>query len=280
MPSGQRTNLPPSFTNVARGQAARGHYPSPPTNAWSKSNAGGLLRTATSNARTAASNVMAGPTSVPQSGAAPIVLNPSNVPSPSFIGQAHRVNQSQAPANMSTMTHAPATHGPVAKLSNRHPEQYERGDIINLPFHEPNTDTRLGPSDPHLAHTCAGYVFSKRRYAIVLWVTSRDLFCVPIFSSHGGGITTKAHWLRDEYICLMNRGDLNFNNQGKYPPLEAVGGKWLPSAYVHITGGFSIECRCDISISARLSTMSTDELYEHWRYLTHSARKRSGPNDP
>lgn len=276
MPAGQQGYTPPSHASIVRGQA-QGQNLTAPTNAWGGSSRNGLLRTATSNVRGAPSNAWSRgpPTSVHQPGTNPQILNPSNVPSPSLVGQAPRVPVSQAPSNMGGMTQAFATQCPVAKLSNKKAGDFRRGDIINLPFHGPNTDTKLAPGDHHLAATCAGYVFSKRRYAIVLWANLSDVFCVPIFTSHGGGITTKKERLRKEYICLTNRGNLTFVNQGIYPPLETEYGRYHPSSYVHITAGFVMECRCDISHSGRLTARSADDLYNHWCILTEAAQKSS-----
>jgi hypothetical protein len=176
---------------------------------------------------------------------------------------------------MSTRSQALATQNTVTKLSNRKAKDYRRGDVINLPFHEPNTNPSLTVGDPNLANTAAGYVYSKRRYAVVLWVNLFDVFCVPLYTFKGKGIGPKKEHVKQEYVCLKNNGEKNFYNAGPHPELEAEWGTFHPATAIHITGGFIVECKCDISFAGRLTKNSYDKLYNHWVDLSNTAVKRS-----
>jgi hypothetical protein len=118
-------------------------------------------------------------------------------------------------------------------------------------------------------------VFSKRRYAVVLWVTLYHVFCVPIYSFEGYGIGGKKDHQKREYVCLKSKGDQNFYNAGLYEPVESDWGNFHAASAIHVTAGFNVECRCDIAFSGRLTKEGYDVLYNHWLNMSQAAKLKS-----
>lgn len=204
-----------------------------------------------------------------------VLADPSNVPNPSVAGGVQRIPASQAPTNMTAMPNAQATQAPTAKLSNLKNSDYCRGDIVNLPFHAPNTNKNLDPTNANLANTKAGFVYSKRRYAVVLWVTETQIFCVPIFTYQGRGVTSRPWKQRFEYICLRSYNDNNYINDGNYDPVVTKSGILSNKSCIHITAGFVMECKSDISMHGYLDKKSHDRLYDLWQKLTEDAKQKT-----
>ncbi|KAF2773097.1 hypothetical protein EJ03DRAFT_324148 [Teratosphaeria nubilosa] len=94
---------------------------------------------------------------------------------------------------------------PHCKVSGRTKRNFRMGDIISLPYHSANMDQYLQPTDRRLAETCEGWVFSKRRMMIVLWLHADDMFAIPLFIWHGAGLQKKMHAIH-EYVDIKNKG--------------------------------------------------------------------------
>ena len=217
-------------------------------------------------------NAPTGPRSMQQ----PQYLNPSMAP---YASQAPAGNR--APSRYSTVSNGPRptrfANG-VCELSNWTPAQYKLGDIIALPFHEPNLNPSAKQHDVHLTKTVDGFAYTKRRMAVVLWMYGEDLFCVPLYSFEGKGFTSKPLWLHKEYVCVQNHDDKNFVPQGRYAPVVAIRrpnyDPFHPLSAIHITGGFKVACRANNSYCGRLSEVSHADLVKLWQDLCNDAKKQ------
>ena len=185
----------------------------------------------------------------------------------------------------------------VCKLSGLRKEDFQLGHIISLPYHTPNMDPTIDPAnDDRWVSTVEGPAYSKRRMMyvssilplfpervltiyhfsrIVMWKYKREMFCLPLYSFGKKGLRSKPEWIKNEYICMMNVGDKDFDNQGKYPPVEAkcYNGRSLDSnTTVHITGGVKVAYDEDIRKSGRMERQSFDDLIEIWLTLSRDAQ--------
>ena len=196
-------------------------------------------------------------------------MNPSVAPSASMVsiapssvaGSSYGVTNRRRRRPMRTCTN-------VCELSNYLPEDYRLGEIYWAPYHEPNQDPGLQPTDAHLKQTMAGYVYTKRRMVVVLWTYTDDMFCVPMYTFRGNGLQNKPRTQIPEYVCVQNDDDLNYQKQGVHDPVVAIrkpGRKpFHPEAVIHITGGLKVSCSVDNSYCGRLSEESYIYLRDLW----------------
>ena len=287
----------PSAAALARGQPrpAGGQVVNPVANGsqWYNKNKTNLLKSALSHATATSEKVpapannngdsaqlasqfgqlnMFGPWNPGQPGQK--VLDPSMGPTPSMVTtnwRAHTTVGSQA----SNRSFRKAVNSTVCKLSGFTRRDYRLGDVIALPFHTPNSNPNVDPSDRRLTNTVEGPAYSKRRMVVVLWIYQQDMFCVPLYTFEHKGLKNKPNFLKQEYVSMMNLGDAQFENQGMYPPVIIKCRKWSidPDTTVHITGGVRIACNEDISRVGRLTQESYCYLVGLWRTLSNEAQK-------
>ena len=130
------------------------------------------------------------------------VWNPSMGPSPSIMPSGQKIPTNPA-TNMSNMSQAqPITANQICKTFPRDAKYFKLGEIISIPFHEPNSNPNLQPQDHRLRLTWKGSVFTKRRMMVVLWIYKRDMFCLPLYSFNGAGLNSKSRFIQPEYVCL------------------------------------------------------------------------------
>lgn len=313
MPTAGPPPLPssrPSAAATARQQAAAPNAP----NAWSTAaNANGYLKRALSNASSQTSNSsrvtrsqnpgvfpIAGPSGLSQmqvagSSSTATPTPPANAPtgprgmqqqpylSPSVAPPAPSAPAaSQAGSRYSMRSNGPAGPRPgrfmngVCELSNWQPGHYKVGEIIAVPFHEPNTNPHVKPGDPHLTKTIDGHAYTKRRLAVILWIYEEDMFCVPLYSFDGAGFIQKPNWLHGEYVSLGNTDDKNFKGQGINPAVfanrRANSNPFHPLSAVHLAGGFKVACRANNSYCGRLTEESYFSLVQMWQKLCNKCK--------
>lgn len=193
------------------------------------------------------------------------MYNPSNAPSPSAMTVGPRAPVSAPPSQVG---HHGAIKNAVCVSSGYSRWDFTVGEIIGIPYHQSNTNPNVLPTDPCLAFTKQGPVYSKRRMVIVLWIHHYDMFCVPLFTHNGCGLGNKNSDARREYVCVMNEGDTNFNNDGMHDAIVAKCKYPLkPETSVHLGGGLKVSCKDDISRAGRLTKDSYKRLKDLWTWL-------------
>ncbi|TKA74514.1 hypothetical protein B0A55_08043 [Friedmanniomyces simplex] len=203
-------------------------------------------------------------------------FTPSEAPGATVMGNGGKVRQ--APTTQASTSSVVQQNGsPYCKLSNYRRQDFRHGDIISIPFHTPNMNPNVDPNDDCLAKTKEGYVYSKRRMLIVLWVYSQDVFCVPLYSFEGKGIQGKPETLRKEYVSVRNEADKRFVNQGLYPPIPVVSTKkpLTPMTAAHLTGGIKVNCSEHIVLCGRATMAGYERLLELWNDLCLKAQSES-----
>jgi hypothetical protein len=129
------------------------------------------------------------------------------------------------------------------------------------------------PNEPRLTITVEGPVYSKRRMLIVLWKHKQDMVCLPLFSHEGTGLNKKQHII-EEYICVMNVGDGNFQNPGRYPLVEAAmkHGALTPETTVHLACPTRVGYSENIAKIGQITEESHRLLVESWKDLCEEVR--------
>lgn len=200
------------------------------------------------------------------------VWNPSSAPAPSNNGY----NLRPLGTTSSFASYRSGRQGirnTVCTIGRYRQADFRLGDILSLPYHESNTNPHTTPGDKHLANTWIGPVYSKRRMVIVLWMHTRDMFCLPLYTFDHTGLRNKQHLLH-EYVSVQNYGDEKFQNQGMYPPVVADTTYPLDDdTTVHITGGLKVACNDDIKICGRVEREDYYDLVNLWQTLSNNAKK-------
>jgi hypothetical protein len=156
--------------------------------------------------------------------------------------------------------------GQYCKLSNMTRHDLNLGDVISVPFHTPNTDHKATNNDPNMSETRHGWAYSKRRMAIVLYIHGEVMFCLPFFSFQGRGIGAKPKDIIAEYACVRNDDDTHFINGGVHEPVAVnMNHPVDDKTTVHLTGGFMVECKADISKIGRVPKKSYFALTQLWK---------------
>lgn len=184
--------------------------------------------------------------------------------------------QSNAPSRATDRTRRQAFTNAVCKISNYTRRDFKLGDVISAPFHVANTNPHVKPDDERLTRTCEGHAYSKRRMMVVLFVHHYDLFCLPLFSFSGRGLTEKPDHIKTEYVCMKNAGAENFVNHGVHPPVEIQAHRPVTdSTTVHPTGGLRVGCNEDIARVGRLTEKSYFRLVEIWEKVVEEAQNQA-----
>ncbi|KAK3055558.1 hypothetical protein LTR09_003478 [Extremus antarcticus] len=178
----------------------------------------------------------------------PKVYNPSLAPRPSQITTYPRGQNSQ----VSTVSRAARrVANNVCVLSGYTKHNFQLGEIITIPLHQPDLNPHADPNDQCLAHTIQGPVYSKRRMVVVLWIYEEILFCVPLYT-------------------FGKRGP---KYQGNYKPIEAqTRYPCEPTSTVHITGAIPVRCEEDIGRCGRVTEDSFGRLVDMWDSLYNKAK--------
>ena len=201
--------------------------------------------------------------------------NPSLGPSQSMVSTNWRfrgASQSQT----SNRSFRQGINNGVCKLSGYTRLDFRKGDVISLPFHTANSNPNVDPNtDRRWIRTIEGPAYSKRRMMVVMWIHDRDVFCLPLYTFAGNGLSGKAHLPIQEFVCMKNVGDQQFVNQGVYPPVE-VQNRRMPmdrNTSVYITGGLKVACNEDIAHVGRMTRRSHADLLSLWKKLSEKAQQ-------
>lgn len=301
--AGPPPNSRPSAASIARNQAVGPNVP----NAWANTNGSTYLKRALSNANSQMSTSSKAPRSAypaaPTAGNSRLAQTnnassstatpPANAPTGPCAMQQPYMSPSMAPAastapaaSQAGSRYSTRSTGPrpqrfkndVCELSNWAPAHYKLGDIIAVPFHEPNTNPNLKVGNANLTKTIDGHAFTKRRMVVVLWMYAEDMFCLPLYSFEGNGFMAKPTWYHAEYVSLGNEGDQNFKGQGLYDPIFATHkptrDPFHPQSAVHLGGGFKVACRANNSYCGRLTEASYYALVQLWQDQCNKSKKQ------
>lgn len=199
--------------------------------------------------------------------------DPSQGPTPSAVTN----NWRTAPSQTSNRSIGQKLNTIVCVLSGYTKQDFQQGQIISLPFHTPNTNPNVAPTDHRLTLTCEGPAYTKRRMMVVLWLFEQDMFCLPLYSFEGKGIQGKPAWLRKEYVSMKNASDRDFRNQGFYDPVAVQMRRkpMNPMTAVHLTGGTRVGCQEDISMIGRMTQEGHRQLVRLWRTLNQAAQEEA-----
>jgi hypothetical protein len=209
----------------------------------------------------------------PASGAAK-VYDPSQGPTGSTATTAPKAPVPPA-TQLTNNTHPGPAITQICRRSRYTKYDFELGDIIALPYHTPNNNPNLLPTDRRLAMTCEGPVYSKRRMAIVLWVYQHDLFCIPLYTHSHNGLRNKGPNHIMEFVCIKNLGARDFFNQGHHPPLVADCKYPLDKdTSAHVAGAFRVACNDDITWAGRLTEDSYFDLRDTWKWVSERAKQQ------
>jgi len=202
------------------------------------------------------------------------IYDPSVGPTPSTMTTKWR--QTNAPSRVTDRSRRQAFTNAVCKISNYTRRDFKLGDVIAAPFHVANTNPNVKPEDQRLTRTCEGHAYSKRRMMVVLFIHHYDLFCLPLFSFSGRGLTEKPDHIKHEYVCMKNVGAQNFVNHGVHSPIEIQAHHPVTdSTTVHLTGGLRVGCNEDITRVGRLTEKSYFRLVETWEKVVEEAQNQS-----
>jgi len=189
------------------------------------------------------------------------VVNPSEGPTAAELPWRPKV-----PAAPTTQVSNMSAREQIASIYATKP-RYKRGNfskglIIALPFHTANLNANVVPNDRRLAKTVEGYVYSKRRMLVVMWMYKQDMFCLPLYTFESKGIQGKPDYLRQEYVSVQNASDKKFENQGVHDPIaaKAFTKRFDAVSAVHITGGVRVGCNEDISLCGKLTRRGYTQL--------------------
>lgn len=199
--------------------------------------------------------------------------DPSVAPTPSAMTTKWR--ETNAPSRTTRRTARQAFQNDVCKISNYTRRDFKLGEVIAAPFHVANTNPNVDPKDDRLTITCEGPAYSKRRMMVILFAHQHDLFCLPLYSFSGRGLTGKPDGLKVEYVCVRNVGAQAFVNHGVHLPVEVTARHPLTdSTTIQLTGGLRVGCNEDITRVGRLTEKSYFSLVELWEGLVNEAQKR------
>ncbi|PIB01499.1 hypothetical protein CB0940_00184 [Cercospora beticola] len=155
---------------------------------------------------------------------------------------------------------------------------FKIGEVIALPYHIPNLNPNHKITHDRLKLTCEGPVFSKRRMFVILWINQADMFCLPLYSFEGQGISKKQGDLKKDYIEVKNSGVASFKQLGLYEPVEMqTYDKSRPmtdSTTIHLTGGIKVDPQEHISMVGRFTEASHEDLLKLYNRLTSEAQRK------
>ncbi|KAK3641377.1 hypothetical protein LTR56_006887 [Elasticomyces elasticus] len=194
-------------------------------------------------------------------------LDPSAAPSPSVASTSRP---------MSTASSRPYSRWFKNKVCKYFPDRtagdFRKGDVISLPFHQANSNPNADEMDPNLTFSHNhGAIYSKRRMVVVLYIHRKDLFCLPLYSWNGKGVTNKP---RDQMREYNSTDGNNFHNQGVHKPVVIEKNKYplTPATTVALTAGLKVDCQEDIQDVGRLTEESYEHLFTLWLSLSEQAR--------
>lgn len=144
---------------------------------------------------------------------------------------------------------------------------FAQGAIIRLTHHSPNLDRKAQESGM-LKKTALGGVFSKKRWAIVLWKFDRQMMVVPIYSHDKKGITKHDARFYHEFVEITNAKDVR-----RYPKVgvhDVLGADMRPDfqfdstharkSCVSMAKAFSVDYQEKIEIIGDLTRESRSEM--------------------
>lgn len=199
--------------------------------------------------------------------------DPSNAPPPSMITAASSAQPSVAGSHAGGWTPGPMFDNPYYVKVWRTRTSFKRGDIISRPHHTPDNGRKINPHDRNLKETVAGYVYSKRRMLVVLWIYHDCMFCVPLYSHGGNGITHKTRLQQREYMALTNvPGEVKAAKFQRGSELLATFKEPIrPNTFVAVTAGTKVACNEVIKKVGEMEEKSYNRLVSQWHQLKDEA---------
>lgn len=154
---------------------------------------------------------------------------------------------------------------------------FNKGDVISVPFHVNNMNPSATFSDPSLRETEEGPVYTKRRMLVVLFKYKEGMLCLPLYSFGGRGIVAKAkpQDLLDHYVCLKDLKHANFINGGPNLPIDFVHAnpydQLSRATTIHLAGGIRVHWQEYVGLVGRLTREGYSRLLKQWKELQQRA---------
>ncbi|KAK5692825.1 hypothetical protein LTR17_025235 [Elasticomyces elasticus] len=203
------------------------------------------------------------------------LYDPSAGPSGSAASMNWRANSNASASSKSTRH--PVDNGVCKYYPNRSGRDFRQGDVISLPFHQPNTNPHVATTDPNLTvHNTFGGIYSKRRMMVVLYIYSQDMFCLPLYSWNGKGAGGRPEDLKHEYVGVKNSTDTYYENHCDHKPVVIEGNHnpMTPATTIVLTAGLKVDCREDINKVGRLTKPTYAHMLSLWRDLSVKAQQQ------
>lgn len=154
---------------------------------------------------------------------------------------------------------------------------FNKGDVISVPFHVNNMNPNATFDDRSLRETEEGPVYTKRRMLVVLFKYEEGMLCLPLYSFGGRGIVAKARPVdyREHYVCLRDLKHLDFVNGGKTPPVDFVHAspydRLSRATTIHLSGAIRVHWEEYIGLVGRLTKEGYLRLLKRWKELQQKA---------
>jgi hypothetical protein len=150
--------------------------------------------------------------------------------------------------------------------TNTTSDDYRIGDIIRVIHLTPNNDPKARIEDKSVGYNAStGPSQHKFRPSVVVGIYAGSLKCVPIFSSHGNGLSFKSSALRQDCVYVSEVGNTNTSQAKEHSVPEAIADASLrPGSYIHFTRDFPVGYREPIEHMGRL--LNPYDIYVVKRY--------------
>ncbi|CZT18628.1 uncharacterized protein RCC_04472 [Ramularia collo-cygni] len=154
---------------------------------------------------------------------------------------------------------------------------FNKGDVISVPFHVNNMNPDAKFSDPSLRETGEGPVYTKRRMLVVLFKYKEGMHCLPLYSFGSRGMKAKLTPFdtRDHYVCLRDIKHSDFVNEGSNAPVDFVHSnpydQLSRETTIHLAGGIRVHWEEYIGVVGRLTKEGYLRLLKHWKVLQQVA---------
>lgn len=195
-----------------------------------------------------------------------VALNPSEAPGRSTFGKDWR-SPGNITTQLSTQTQTQWIRTPTCVKSPFTRRIFQRGQVITLPFHQPNLAPDIDPADECLTLTKFGPVYTKRRMAVVLWRHKNEMMCLPIHSWGGRGIDSKPKFLKDQYMEIVNAGPEaeEYESKGSRGVLHAhMKHPMEKQGCVCLAAGFRVDYHEDLLVVGILDQQSIVRMVKGW----------------
>ncbi|GIZ40856.1 hypothetical protein CKM354_000417800 [Cercospora kikuchii] len=168
---------------------------------------------------------------------------------------------------------------PTSSSTGKTTEDWKIGDVLWVPWHTHNNDSKIQPYNVQLSHTQIGPLLTKWRTAIVIRKTGESMIVLPLFSWNGVGLANKVTRSRQfEYCCVQqaNQPKVEKHPTTDYTTVVLFSDdpdfELKPTSCVHLLGGYPVGYDHPAQKIGHLTTDSID-------CLKHSVRKAESQAD-